>query len=57
MAIKNVEDRMGEMDINGNHDPKDNYVYVQTQDKGMDNTVNVDMTLHWEKELLADPKV
>ena len=57
MATKNVEDTLDELELNGNHEPKDNYIYIKTPNKGMDATINVEATEQWEKELMADPKV
>lgn len=57
MVIKNVENRLAELELNGDNDSKENYVYVPALSKSMDTTISIDSTLQWEKELMADPKV
>ena len=56
MVTKEIENKLEGLDVNGNHSPSDNYVYVQSQSKGMDATISVNATEQWERELMADPK-
>ena len=57
MVTKNIEDKLEGLEVNGKHDSNETYIYVQSQDKGMDTTISVSATEQWEHELLQDPKV
>ncbi len=57
MVTKNVEDKMADLEVNGNKDSNKNYVHVSAQHAGMDAPIDIATTEQWEDELTADPKV
>ena len=56
MVIRNVEDQMAQLEVNG-QGSKENYVYVDSQSEGMGAPIPVASSEQWQEEILKDPKV